>query len=376
MQGLRRDITYVYSGVENDLMEQIRAGLLKPDECILSENEISKKYNISRRSSRKALDNLVEQGLLYRLAGKGTFVADVKSSQPGAFAKSFTISFIVPDIDDIFISEVCRGVQDYANSSGCNLIIQSSSGSIDKENSNIEYSLRSHIDGAIIFPNWGRANIDAVYKLKESGIPFVLIDRYFRDVDTDYVVVDNITGALGATMHLINLGHSKIAHLYGTEGSANEDRLEGYRNALAKSGIVYNPDYVLKADVNSNPGGGDRFEPDRHCGLVNMKKLLSLNDRPTAVFAGNDYQAIGAMQAIKESGLRVPEDIAVVGFDDLKFSSLLEVPLTTIRQPKHEIGLRAFELLFDKITGKTIDESRHIILETELVVRKSCGSGG
>jgi GntR family transcriptional regulator of arabinose operon len=369
---LNKNISYVYSELEKDLETQIKNGLLRPGECILSENELSHKYGVSRRSSRKAVSNLVEKQLLYRLPGKGTFVSDLvleasPQDKPG-------VSFIIPDIDDIFISEICRGIQKAADSSGCSLIIQSSNGSIGKENENIEFALRQHIDGAIIFPNWGRANIDAIYKLKERGTPFVLIDRYFRDVDTDYVVVDNKNGAFVATQHLIKLGHRKIAHLYGTEGSANDDRLEGYRDALAAAGIVYRPEFVKRTEGDLTVFDGDRFEPDKKGGYENMNDLLSLKDPPTAVFAGNDYQAIGAIQAVKDAGLKIPGDVAVVGFDDLKFSELLETPLTTVRQPKDRIGEEAFKILIDKIRGRASDKCKHIVLDTELVIRKSCGA--
>ncbi|MDD5699423.1 MAG: GntR family transcriptional regulator [Victivallaceae bacterium] len=372
MGGLKRNITYVYSGVESDLIDQIRNGTLKPHECILSENEISRKYNISRRSSRKALDNLVEKGLLYRMAGKGTFVADPKDNPSISSVCQFTFSFIVPDIDDIFISEICKGLQEAANSANCNLIIQSSNGSVEKENINIEYSLQHHVDGAVIFPNWGKANIDVIYKLKELKIPFVLIDRYFKDFDTDYVVVDNRKGAFEITAHLIRLGHKKIAHLYGTEGSANDERLEGYRDALASASIVYRPEYVKRINMEIHLNGNDRFEPDRQGGYENMRQLLALQDPPTAVFAGNDYQAIGAMQAIKNAGFKVPADVSVAGFDDLKFSSLLETPLTTVRQPKKEIGSKAFEILLDKVRGKSQEKTAKIVLDTEIIIRDSC----
>ena len=358
--------------MENDLESQILAGVLKPGECILSENELSQKYSLSRRSSRQAISNLVAKNLLYRIPGKGTFVANELILGPSQ-ARQVTVSFIVPDIDDIFISEICKGVQDAANSANCNLIIQSSNGSIEKENSNIEYSMSTHINGAIIFPNRGRANIDAIYKLKRAAIPFVLIDRYFRDIDTDYVVVDNKKGAFDATMHLVNLGHKKIAHLYGTEGSANDDRLEGYRTALAAAGIVFNSEYLVKMESDKLLSMGDRFEPDKQGGYEGMKSLLALKKRPTAVFAGNDYQAIGAMQAVKEAGLSVPDDLAMVGFDDLKFSALLEVPLTTIKQPKNEIGLRAFGILLDRISKNPFDQYLHEVLDTELIIRRSCG---
>ncbi len=375
MQGLKKNLSYVYAGVERDLMEQIRSGHLKGGECILSENEISRKYNISRRSSRKAIDNLVAKNLLFRIPGKGTFVAG--NTEDNQFIEgAHAISYIVPDIDDLFISEICHGIQELANRRHCNLLIQSSNGDIDRENLNIKYLINNNISGAIIFPNWGRANIEALVRLKEKKIPFVLIDRHFPDFDTNYVVVDNARGAYEATMHLVRNGHRKIAHLYGTTGSANDARLEGYLTALGESGIVFNPAYVIKMNPAINRHEGDRFEPDMKGGYQGMQALLALPDPPTAVFAGNDYQAIGAMRAIKDAGLIIPKDIAVVGFDDLKLASLLEVPLTTVRQPKYEIGQAALQILLDKLAnpGEGEDYYRHEVLKTELIVRASCGN--
>lgn len=374
IQGLKKDISYVYEGVERDLLEQISSGVLLGGECILSENEISRKYNISRRSARKAIDNLIAQNLLYRVPGKGTFVSEAA----GAASPSFSVSYIVPDIEDLFIAEICHGLQDEAVRNRYNLLIQSSNGSIEQENNNIRYLVRNHVQGAIIFPNWGRANVDALFLLKEKRIPFVLVDRYYPDFDTDYVVVDNYGGAHEAVMHLIRLGHRKIAHLYGTAGSANDARLQGYLTALGESGIVYNPAYVRKMGEHVPRVQGDRFEPDTEGGYLGMLELLALPDPPTAVFCGNDYQAIGAMRAIKEAGKKIPDDIALVGFDDLKLSSLIEIPLTTVRQPKNEIGHTAFRILLQKInSSKNKDTSTpfvHEVLKTELVVRKSCGA--
>jgi len=377
MQGLRKDISYVYAGVERDLLDQIRSGLLKGGECILSENEISRKYNISRRSARKAIDNLITKNLLYRIPGKGTFVSE-NAGSGGAADPALIISYIVPDIDDMFIAEICRGLQEEANRNSCNLLIQSSNGSIEQENQNIKYLANHHVHGAVIFPNWGRANVDALFRLKEMKIPFVLVDRYYSDFDTDYVVVDNYGGAHDAVMHLIKCGHRRIAHLYGTAGSANDARLQGYLTALGESGLVYSPAYVRKMGTNVVRQNGDRFEPDIEGGYRNMCELLALPEPPTAVFAGNDYQAIGAMRAIKEAGKKVPDDIAVIGFDDLKFSSLIEPPLTTVRQPKYDIGRAAFRILLQRIhhhdENDTWNSHLHEILKTELIVRKSCGA--
>jgi DNA-binding LacI/PurR family transcriptional regulator len=206
------------------------------------------------------------------------------------------------------------------------------------------------------------------------------VDRYYPDFDTDYVIVDNYGGAYNAVMHLIKHGHRKIAHLYGAAGSANDARLQGYLTALGESGIVYRPAYVRKMSADIIRRNGDRFEPDMEGGYQGMLELLALPEPPTAVFAGNDYQAIGAMRAIKEANKKVPDEVAIIGFDDLKFSSLIEVPLTTVRQPKYEIGQAALRILLEKMkhhesTGK-VGPYRHEVLNTELVLRASCGTSG
>ena len=201
--------------------------------------------------------------------------------------------------------------------------------------------------------------------------------RYFEDIDTNYVGVDNIRGGYLATSHLIRLGHRRIAHLYGSRGSANDGRLAGYRQALSDNEIPCNEKWIRRFEDLALKSGGSRFEPDVECGYENMKHLLRFSEIPTAVFAGNDYQALGAVKAIKEQRLRIPEDIAIVGFDELTINPFLEIPLTTIRQPQYEIGRNAVEILLRKIaeqdTGKRASTER-IILPVELVIGASCGA--
>lgn len=366
---LKKDNSYVYAILERDFEEQIRKGILAPGECILSEIELARKYNISRRSSRQAISNLVDKKLLRRIPGKGTFVCDVQERR----IHYELVSFIVPDVGDLFITEVLKGLQE-AVGNGYKLIIQSSSRQPERENENIELLIQQNVSGAVIFPNWGRLNAETVLRLKKSDVPFVLIDRYFRDIDTDYVVVDNRGGAFKAVAHLAKLGHRRIGHLYGTEGTANDDRLEGYRDALADAGIVYSQAFVRR--IPSSVKCDHRFEPDYAGGYEAMKQLLALPERPSAVFAGNDYLAIGAMKALKEAGLRIPGDMALVGFDDLSISAILDPSLTTVRQPKNEIGRKAAEILTEKIQSMRNGKPRemaHVVLPTELVVRESSG---
>jgi len=374
---LKKNSDYVYAAMEEDLAEQMGRGTLRPGDCILSENELCRKYNISRVSVRRGIARLVEQGLLQRAPGRGTFVADPHARETVSKGTK-TLTFIVPDIEDIFISELHGGVEEACAENGYEVIVQSCECRPEKENQRLMNLKDQAVAGAIIFPNWGRFNTDAIFSLKQERVPFVLIDRYFRDIDTDYVVVDNLKGACDAVTHLVKLGHKKIAHLCGVPCSSDDERDEGYKLALAKAKICYDPDLVWRIAPDRTSGSA-RFEPDDVGGYVEVKRLLTSKMRPTAIFADNDYLAIGALKALKESGVRVPKDMAVVGFDDLKISALLETPLTTVRQPKREVGKKAAEILIEKIRSGNSGLAgafRHVVLKTELVVRKSCVAGG
>ena len=368
METLKKNIGFVYDKAEKDLEEQILSGRLKAGDCVLSENSISAAYGISRRSARTAIDHLIQKGYLYRRPGKGTFVASFKSGSFNRIAE-YSIALIIPDLSDPFILNVCKGVQAAANQYNCNVVIKTSNGDIDRENQNIRYSIQQQEDAVIIFPNYGRFNVEEIWKLKAAKIPFVLIDRYFEDIESNYVCVDNTNGGFLATEHLIKLGHRRIAHLYGSRNSANDDRLAGYRKALSQYNILCDEKYIRRQeDLPANANDDNRFEPDIECGYVNMKFLLDMPQRPTAVFAGNDYQALGAIRAIREYGLSVPDDISIVGFDELNFNDFLAVPLTTIRQPQYDIGSAAVKTVLRLLTeGENDNGFEHIVFPITLI---------
>ena len=367
----------LYMQLRDILREQVLSGEKNPGDHIPYEYDLCKMYEVSTVTVKNALKELEKEGLIIRIKRKGTFVADTKITKEAvSLRRNNALAYIVPDIEDVFISDICRGIETAADKKGYKFAVYSSNRSVEKEIENINLLKERREEGAIIFPNWGRANTEQVFELKREGIPFVLIDRYFRDIETDRVTVDNTGGAYLAVKHLINLGCRKIAHISGVDCTANKDRLEGYRRALNEEEILYNPGLVREIFPDDR-NGSIRFEPDDIGGYKEMKRLLVPKDRPEAVFAGNDYLALGALKAIEEKGLRVPEDIALAGFDDLKFSSTLNVPLTTVHQPRFEIGKKAAEILINKIEankkGKEIN-LKQIVLPVKLVVRQSCGA--
>ena len=195
--------------------------------------------------------------------------------------------------------------------------------------------------------------------LQESGIPFVLVARYFDDVDTDYVVADDVQGGYLATAHLIEKGHEKIAFINGPAyNSSAIERFQGYKKALEEHNIELNEKLIRNGALTMEDG------------YTYGKALLMDHDpQPTALFTFSDFVALGAMKAVHELGLRIPDDIAIVGYDDIDFAFCLESPLTTIRFPKREIGEEAISVLEKKIDGQKCHSNLKI--PVELVIRQS-----
>ena len=360
----------LYYQVKKMIIHEILRKNLQKGDRIPKEIDICKTYDVSRITIRRAIAELVSEKILYRVSGVGTFVNEMKDEDFLISEKDRQVALVVPDIEDLAISAIFSGIQATLQGYDYEVIIYSSGRRIDKENTNLSHLLQSNSTGAIIFPNWGNTNAAQIFELKRQNFPFVLIDRYFHDLETDYVVTDNISGAFEAVSHLIALGHRRIGFIGGPDNSAGNERKEGYIRALSEHGIVLDQNLIatLDKDTYSFP----QIEPE-HGGYEEVRKLMSIKKRPTAIFAASDGFALGAMSAIRELGLNIPQDVAVVGFDNLKYASLLEVPLTTVAQPFYEIGAKAVEILMNKFQDKNAPLQK-LILDPELIVRKSCGA--
>jgi LacI family transcriptional regulator len=214
------------------------------------------------------------------------------------------------------------------------------------------------VDGVIVSSML--LNDSLVQALFEGDLPFMLVGRHPTDKRASYVDADNIGGAREAVTHLLRLGRTRVATITGPQNmTAGVDRLTGYLAALRARGLVSDPSLIAEGDFTEASG------------YRAMQQLLAC--QPDAIFAGSDIMAIGAMRALREAGLRVPEDVAVVGFDDVPQAARVEPPLTTVRQPIHRLGATTVDSLLDLISYPD-STPRRIVLPTELVVRASCGS--
>jgi LacI family transcriptional regulator len=220
-------------------------------------------------------------------------------------------------------------------------------------------SRKSLLDGVLV-QSGHHGDQGIIGRFIDANMPIVVIGRPFRSDNVSYIDVDNINASYNAVSHLIRLGHKRIGTITGPVNSTvGIDRKEGFYKALTERGLDIDESLIVEGDF-TDAGG-------YHA----MKKLLPA--KPDAIFAASDIMALGAMRAIREAGLRVPNDIAIVGFDDLPLATQADVPLTTVRQPVIQFGAKAVELLIDLIENG-INPPRHIILGTELVIRDSCGA--
>lgn len=277
-----------------------------------------------------------------------------------ATGRSRLVALVIPDITNPFFPTVARGVEDAASTMGYTVVLCNTDGDPAQEMAYAKTLRELRVDGIIFVVS--SPDSAAVWELLRGHFPLALIDRQVEGASVDAVLVDNVSSAREATRHLIRLGHRRIAHISGPpQLTTSRDRLRGYLEALGEAG--------LEADETLIRAGDFRY----HSGYARMKELLEAQDPPTAVFAANDLMAIGAIRALGESGRRVPDDVAVVGFDDILLASLVRPALTTVSQPAYQMGVTATELLIRRMDGLVSGPPQEVVLTPQLVIRESCG---
>lgn len=284
--------------------------------------------------------------------------------QPNVLARQLrkletkTILVIVPDITNTFFSKILKGIDSIAINHGYQVLLGNTGNSGERETGYFDLLQQKQADGLILLT----AQVDEqfVNDIAED-YPVVLACEYMEGSHIPTVSIDNISSARKATQHLINLGHKRIGFISGPLNVVvSRDRLKGYQQALAQNCLSEDSLLIQEGDFS--------FES----GFNLMLKYMAFNQPPTAIFAANDEMAIGAIKAVKSKGYNVPDDFAIVGFDDIQFASIFEPALTTIAQPQFEIGKKAMELLI-KLMNKEDIKKTQIMLDDELMIRDSCG---
>ncbi|MAL18742.1 MAG: LacI family transcriptional regulator [Balneola sp.] len=271
------------------------------------------------------------------------------------------IGVIIPTIDRNFFASVLRGIEDVLNDTNYNVIICQSSDSLEKEKSNIKALLEAQVDG--IFASYAKETTDFSHyeEVHDRGIPLILFDRMQESFDVDAVVIDDYLGAFKATEHLIEQGCTRITHFSGPQNvSIYRDRKRGYEEALKKHDLPVEEKFILNSDLKLEAGKSLAEE------------IVSWEQMPDAIFSSSDYAAMGAMEVFKSNNLRIPEDIAIVGFSNESFTSIVDPALTTVDQHSKKMGQFTANLFLDRIQENDIPHTpSRTVLNPELIIRKS-----
>lgn len=290
-----------------------------------------KNVRVSNETKEKVLNKVKECGYTPNVNAVGL-----------ATKRTNTVGLIIPDISNLFFSHVAKSLEKNLNSKGYRLIVCNTDDNVEEENQYLKILLAS-VDALVICraPS-GDLQSELSLLNGDNNVPIVAFDRFDGTMNCPVVATDNRNSAKEVIKHIIDLGHTKIACITGpSDGFSSASRFEGYKDALADAGIPFDPKLVEMGDY--------RFESGYECTL----KLLK--EKPTALFACNDMMAYGAYKAIEKEGLRIPQDISVIGFDDLMFSSMMSVPLTSVKQDVVGMCDKMCEIIYDSFAGKIVD---------------------
>ncbi|MBK8021235.1 MAG: LacI family DNA-binding transcriptional regulator [Chloroflexi bacterium] len=278
-------------------------------------------------------------------------------------SRSRLIGIIVTDITNPFFNTIMAGIEQTFYSHGYSVLMSNTAGDMRKELGYLEMMKNEEVAGLVIAPT--SEDVKHVVDTAEAGLPVVIIDRRIKGDKArhlDMVLADNTEGAFNAVTHLIRLGHRRIGMIGGPQHlTSGRERLEGYRQAMRSAGLTVSKKWIRLGDHRYDSG----FEL--------LHQLLECDPPVTAIFASNNMMTLGALNALHQRGKRIPEDIAIVGFDDMGWSPSLNPPLTAVSQPTAEIGTLAAELLLERISRPDLPV-RLMTLKTELMIRESCGS--
>jgi LacI family transcriptional regulator len=275
-----------------------------------------------------------------------------------------TIAVIVPDVANPFFTLIVRAAEEVARRADYRVLLCDTRADVTVERDVISEMIAHRVEGIVIAPVSDRSSAHLL-QLARFGVPFVLIDRTVSGVEADVVLGDSSGGAQQLVEHLIGLGHRRIGMIVETDDvSTARDRRHGYEAALEAAGITVDPQLVTEATVD--PEGG----------VEGMRRLLALDEPPTAVFTVNNLVALGAIEAVRSAGLEVPDDVALVCFDDIEYASRLYPFLTAMVQPAETFGTLGTQLLLERIEGRGPERTHVVVLPGKFIVRKSCGTNG
>ena len=361
----RRKRVPLHQQLSRALREDIRAGRLRAGDMLPSEPELSRRHGVSRATVRQALGSLAGTGLVQRIPGKGTFVTPPRSG--GSPGEPLTLGLVVTGLSGMFLAEMLDGLRRAASAAQAVVTLAPCDPAPGEEEAALRRLRRQGVAGAIIVPSPAAQGSEGSWReLSGAGFPLVFLDRVCPGLSEGASVTsDNAIGSGALARHLWQLGHRRFGYVLPREYpvSSAQDRLSGAMRALRELGAP-------QGDLRVVAVGGGYHEPMAPHAREATDRLLGRPDAPTAILCANDDIAIHVLAALRQHGLRIPEDVAVAGFDDLPFAQLIDPPLTTVRQFPAEMGARATGLLLAMVReGRTVGP--RLVLPVELCVRRS-----
>ncbi len=352
-----------YKQVMDEIVHRIDAGELKAGDKIETQYELAKRYDVSLITIKRALSELISAGLLYARVGKGTFVAIRKPSID--FSKHKTIAYVLKDLDNPFYASIVSSVERHLSKNDYNFLLYSSDNRKEKEDRKIKDFISMGVSGLIIGSmSHIHYTTSLLKQLHNKHFPFVMVS-YTEDPEISFIGTDQEEGGYLATKHLINLGYKKIGYINGEEGNlVGECRKRGFIRAMEESNVSLNENYLYRLKVTGKRN-------DYKSGYNLGQQFFTIKDWPDSLFIYNDLSALGFIKALSEQGVKVPQDVAIVGFDDINMGETAAVPLTTVHQPTAKIGEYVVKCLLSKIEGEKSVARK--VMKPKLIIRESCG---
>lgn len=335
----------------------MESGEIKYGEKILSESEIVEKFKVSRHTVRQALMELDNGKYIQKEQGKGTFCIFREKDNSVK-----NIAVLTTYISNYIFPTIISGIEEVLSSYGYNLTLFNTNNEKQKERECLKKIIDSEVLGLIVEPTKSaleNTNLDLYRELEKKSIPYIMINAQYDALNPSYIIMDDIKGGNIITNYLLQLGHREIAGIFKSDDLQGVNRKLGYIKSLEEYKIELNKDYLGEYETSEA-----NFFPYEF-----TSNLLRKSNRPSSIVCYNDQIAVQVLQAIRDMGYSVPEDISIVGYDDSDLATATEVKLTTIRHPKHEMGRRAARFLMNMIEKK--EEKLEYIYKPELIVRNS-----
>jgi GntR family transcriptional regulator, arabinose operon transcriptional repressor len=365
---LRKDSPVpLYQQLLNEVRDRISTGEWKVGSRLPSETELASSLGVSRVTIRQALGAAVEAGLLVRARGKGTFVAPAAAVEP---QRGF-VGHVIPFLSHNFNVRILLGIESILKMEGFRLSFANSEGDIYTQHHLLDSLAAEGMVGCILEPTHGEDHVLETWVARHY--PVVLLDRAPAGLSADLVASDHFSGGYAAVQHLIEQGYTDIAYLTAQpiQLSSIMERMAAYQTAMEDAGLPPRPPLVLdgarERGFFQSPAS---FVQQEARAISQITRWLRGEDRPRAIVALNDLLALLVLEAARRVELRVPDDLALVGFDDVDFAATTDPPLTTVAQPAYQLGVEAARLLLKRVRGDT-SPAQHIRLPTELIVRES-----